>query len=372
MNLRKKTYMSGDANQDIGNNAFHKLLRLLNDYFPKNSAQYARIKDRFSEDLNDYLSLLNEIEKRLNRKRRIGVSKEERLRRMSNRIIFTGNELEKEIDSIVVKKRIRELFRQCIYKWACKSHIIKRSLDKPRGYSGDYKTIEMFYDQKTISRGIGYYFDKYILTNKLAKADISRKDKMKELIKSFIERTSLKEIKVVNFGCGGSKELRDLFQNYIPDKEINIMLVDQDVEALKFSKKYLSILPSTVSVKYVHKNILELIRTYRNKINQMPFLNKNLVYSMGLVDYFGDNTLQLFVRFCLKMLAPGGQLIIAHKNADKWKSFLAPSWVCDWQFYQRNKDEVIKIISDEIAGCSLKIRWEKTHHMFFLILTKKT
>lgn len=363
--------MKNKLNQDISNIAYHKLLKLVSNYFPNNKPQYIKTRDHFITELNDYLKFLQKFEQYIKSKKNTEVDQEELLRKMSDRIILIGDELEKEIDSISIKRGIKELFRECIGKWAYKSHIMKRSFYKPRGYSGDYKTIEMFYDQKTFSQGMGYYFDKYILNNKLAKADIYRKDKMIELLENFIDKTNSKEIEIVNFGCGGCKDLRDLFQMFVPEKIVNFTVVDQDLEALNFSKKFFKILPAKVNIKYLHKNITELIMAYRNKNTETPFINKNMVYSIGLVDYFGDNTLQLFVRFCLKSLAPGGQLIFAHKNTDKWKSFLAPSWFCDWRFYQRSKEEVIKIIKDEIAGCSLKVRWEKTHHMFFLIITKK-
>ena len=101
------------------------------------------------------------------------------------------------------------------------------------------------------------------------------------------------------------------------------------------------------------------------------YANKELVYSMGLVDYFADNVLQLFVRFSLKTLAPGGTFIFAHKNSEKIESFLPPDWFCDWKFFLRNKEEVLNIVKDEILGYDLEIEWEKTRHMFFLILTKK-
>jgi len=358
-------------NKDISSIAYRNLLQLLTDCFPDNKTPHTKTRDCFIAGLNNYLILLQKFEQDIKNKKNI-VADQEKFHRMSERLISIGDTLEKGIESFSIKSELKELFRECIGKWAYQSQIVKRSFDKPRGYGGDYKTIEMFYDQKTFSQGIGYYFDKHILDNKLAKADIYRKDRMKELLNNFIDKSDLNEMEIVNFGCGGCKELRDLFQTFISEKRVNFLAVDQDLEALKFSKKLLKNLPPNVSIKYLSKNIIELIRSYRNRNSETPFTNKNLVYSIGLVDYFGDHTLQLFVRFCLKTLVPGGQLIFAHKNSDKQKSFLAPSWFCDWRFYQRNKNEVIKIIQDEIAGCNLKIKWEKTHHMFFLIITKKS
>lgn len=363
--------MNKKENQDTSNIAYNKLVNLLAGYSPKNVTQYIKIRDQFITELKKYLIFLENFEKCIKSKKNIETDQENLLRKMSERIILLGYELEKEIISIPIKRKIEDLFRECIGNWLYKSHIVNRSFYKPRGYSGDYKIIEMFYEQKTLSKGIGYYFDKYILDNKLAKADIYRKDRMKELLENFLESTNYENVEIVNFGCGGCKDIRDLFQSFVPKKRTNFIAVDQDVQALKYSEKHLKALPEKVNIKYLPKNILELILAYRNKNSELPFVNKHLIYSIGLVDYFGDNTLQLFIRFCLKSLSPGGQLIIAHKNSDKWKSFLAPYWFCDWRFYQRNKKEVLKIIKKEIAGCKLRIRWEKTYHMFFLIITKR-
>ena len=194
---------------------------------------------------------------------------------------------------------------------------------------------------------------------------------MAELLKDFIERSDSKKLEIINFGCGGCKELRDLFNWYSPKKKLNFVAVDQDPEALKFSKSFISDFSRGVSIKFLRKNIIDLIKSYRHKNPKPPLTNKQLTYSIGLVDYFADNTLRLFVRLCIKTLSPGGQFIFAHKNKEKRESFLAPDWICDWRFYLRNKAEVLKLIQSEVSGCDLKTRWEKTRHMFFFIITKK-
>ena len=128
--------MKKKLNQDISNIAYHKLLKLLTDYFPENKSQYIKKRERFITELNNYLILLQKFEQNIKSKKNIEVNQEKLLRKISDRIILIGDELEKEIDLVSIKKEIKELFRECIGKWAYKSHIMKRSFDKPRGYSG--------------------------------------------------------------------------------------------------------------------------------------------------------------------------------------------------------------------------------------------
>lgn len=354
--------------------AFNAFENLLNNYSPDNrlsQKRYLRKKKCFMKELSKYLNFLHQFEGLLLKKKKNNNSLQKFFNEKANRIISAGDLLLKEIASSSIQKRVKELFRKCIGKWAYQSQIIRRSFEKPRGYAGDYEIIEMFYNYKPMSKGIGYYFDRCMLSNTLATADIYRKDKMVELLKDFIERSNSNKLEIINFGCGGCKELRDLFSWYFPNKKLNFVAIDQDLEALKFSKSFVNEFPSGVSIKFLHKNIIDLIKSYRHKNPKPPLTNKQLTYSIGLVDYFADNVLSLFVRLCLKTLSPGGQLIFAHKNKQKRESFLAPDWICDWRFYLRNKGDVLKLIKNEITGCDLRIQWEKTHHMFFFIITKK-
>lgn len=349
--------------------------KLLNDYSPKEPEKkdrYRKARFVFLDEFKRYLSFLDEFQGEIVGDQKI--SKDERvslLNYRSDQVVITGNRVENEISSGTVRKEIKKLFRSSIGKWAYSSEILRRSYEKPRGYAGDYKMVEEFYDQSPRSSGVGYYFDNYILKNTLATADIYRKDKMSELVERYFEKNVFKKLNVINFGCGACKELRDLFKNYQPNKKINIMGVDQDTEAMDFSKQALGNLSEYVSIDYIQQNIIDLIFNYRNSQPNSVYANKELVYSMGLVDYFADNVLQLFVRFSLKTLAPGGTFIFAHKNSEKIESFLPPDWFCDWKFFLRNKEEVLNIVKDEILGYDLEIEWEKTRHMFFLILTKK-
>lgn len=354
--------------------AYNNITKLLTEDISSkknNNKEYVEIKNRFIKKLAYYLKFLQQIEEHIINKIDKREISQKIFNKMSDQIILSGYLLEKELKSNSKKKVIKKLFRECISSWSYQSQIARRGFEKPQGYSGDYKTIEMFYDQNPISKGIGYYFDKYILDNKLAYADIHRKDKIIQLLRDFIEKSRHnEEIRIINFGCGGCKEIRDLFSSFVPNKRINFLAVDQDTEAIQFSKGFINVLPEKVKLDFLQKNIINLIKSTRHTNPKEPFVNNHLVYSIGLVDYFADNTLQLFVRFCLKSLAHKGQLIFAHKNSKKWKSFITPDWLCDWRFYQRDIDRVLNIIKEEITKCSVKIKWEKTRHMFFLIIIK--
>ncbi|MBU1086516.1 MAG: class I SAM-dependent methyltransferase [Candidatus Omnitrophica bacterium] len=350
------------------------MIYLLNQYLHLNPKQmeYVRQKNIFLKKLQNYLNFIDKVEETLSHRRTYvkNVSLELFQKKYED-IIYAGYKLEKEIDSIQVKEQLKKMFRVCTRR-AYQSNLAKRGLEKPLGYAGDYLTIEMFYDRKLASPGIGSYFDYCCFNNPLAHADIYRKNKMVKLLKDAIRQMKKDNLNIMNLGCGGCKDIRDLFSSFqVKNKELKFLAVDQDREALQFSKTHLRNLPAKVLVEFKRANIIDLICDYRNRDVKNPFNNKDIVYSIGLVDYFANNTLGLFVRFCVKSLMPGGVLIFAHKNAKKKRSFLLADWLADWRFYKRDLSQVKKIIKDEIKGCDMQIEWERTHHMFFFIITKK-
>ena len=357
----------------VNNAKLNKIRSHLVSYTPTkkiNLEEYNKKKDLFLKELQEYSQFITLLPTKNYLKNRT-IKQKQNFYRETEKLILHGFLLEKLITNSTMNKKLKDLFRNYLAVWAYQSKIIKRGFKKPRGYAGDYKTIEMFYDQKICSKNIGYFFDYYILNNTLAKADISRKDKMIELFRCFVEqKRSLPDLKILNFGCGGCKDLRDMFKEYYPPIQLNITAVDQDLEALNFSRKFVRNFPKNVSVQFQKQEIIKLLKRHRNCKVRLSSENFELIYSIGLVDYFSDNVLRLFVRFCLASLVSGGQLIFAHKNSLKWRSFLAPDWLCNWRFYQRNKKRVLAILKHELRNHKLRIKWEKTGHMFFFIITK--
>ncbi len=367
MKTQKMQKITGE--NGVAFNELSSLLKACN--AGKKDTKYTTAKDVFIKELEKYIEFLHEFEVRITHKDINVKVLQEELNRISDRMLDKAEDLENEITSPSIRKDFRSKFRKVVGKWVYESKLFKRALEKPLGYAGDYAMIEMFYNYKPLSTGLGYYFDGFFLSNTLASADITRKDGMKELIKDYLENSSDAKLKILNYGCGSCREMKELFSDYSPKQTIEYTCVDQDAAAIEFSKNALKKIPTNITIDFIQANIVDLLKRYRNADDlEAPLSGKNLVYSMGLVDYFTDNVLKLFVEFCLKGLIPGGKLIIAHKNRRKARSFLSPKWLCDWMFYTRDKTEVLKLIKDEISGYDLEITWEKTRHMFYLIITK--
>jgi len=328
---------------------------------------------KFAKDFRDYIFDL--IDLRESVKRGI-LSKEEiqkKVTKFSHSIVEEGEKLRVEINDEQLAQKIKESFRELVGAWVFKSKIMKRGLIKPKGYPGDYETLEIIYNNEPLTDencDLGRYFDVSFLNNPYAKAVRERKNKLKEIVENVLkERKS--PIKILNLACGACKEIRDICSNpsmNITNKETFFYCLDWDKEALAFSKEELTNAPKNFHIEFIEDNVLNFIRRTR-------FYDENgkqdLIYSIGLADYFSDRIIKTMVKNAFHGLKCGGKFIIAHKDKDVSFSHIPPEWFCDWIFYQRNEKDLLNIIEDlKLDGLEIATDRDRTGDIFFYVLTK--
>jgi SAM-dependent methyltransferase len=375
-------------------NAFNCLVEYLEELFPKSNVRKINFKklskesniwieDKFlfrTEDiahyflitLKKYLIFLEDFNQKIKGRHKYSDLLQKRLNSASNKMMSVAYLLEKEV-SLVSRKAIRELFRKCIGKYSFQSKMIKRFYEKPRGYPGDYLMFEMIYDYRPISEGIGLYFDNYVLTHPLVKAAINRKDKMRKILFAIIRFNWVGKYEVLNVGCGSCRELRELFNNcqFIDTKRINFTLLDQDAEAISFVKKNIRPVSKNINVKFIEKNILEMIGLVRDKRTSPQIKTKDIIYSIGVADYFLENMLERFIYTCYRLLKPKGKLIVAFCSLHNPEYYVSLRWFCEWIFFTRNAKQIENLIRNKVGANFIETIWEKSKQIFFTIITKE-
>lgn len=294
------------------------------------------------------------------------------LRQRLDYLVSQGNNIENFINNKVITKEIKQQFRSMLGNWLYQSYIMKHALDKPHGYPGDYKLLEIIYDNNEISEGYAKYFDRYFLDNPYAVAVRNRKNLMRKILNDFIMLYSQKSrIEILNLASGSCREILELLEDGICySGQLVFSCVDFDDEALMFSKKIFENVAQNIKVNMIKENILNL----GNKPDHyFPIFNgKDLVYSIGLADYLPDRVLRKIIQFSYSILNPGGKLIIAFKDRDKNRNApLPPDWYCDWTFVPRNKCKVLELIEEcKLGNPPLELRWEESGVIFFVSLAK--
>jgi len=327
-----------------------------------------KIISNFLNCILDYSEYLAQFESLLKSREKYSKTLQNKFDAMSNKMLRSAYSLE-----LIMPKRyhksVRQLFRNCIKSYIFKSKLIKRYFDKPRGYPGDFIMFETIYDFKPLSKGIGLYFDNYVLSYSLAQSVVNRKNKMKDYLKSFINNHKGDVVKIINIGCGSCREIRELLNENRFTKEIDFTLIDQDEGGLVFSRKKLGKLEKNIKINSIHKEAINLMGLGKNRIS-FNKTDKDLIYSMGVVDYFLDNTFENFIRFHYKSLKPGGRLIVASCSSEKPEIYTLLTWFSEWFFFYRNTKDVEKILKNKIKIKKVKFSWERNREVFFIIIDK--
>jgi len=328
-----------------------------------------KVRGFFTEDLKNYLEELVGLEKEIYQKGPTNLG-QEKLKRLNDEILKKGDEVETIVNNSTISREIKKRFRLITGGFVYQSLIIKRANDKPLGYPGDYQLLEAIYNNCPLSEGIGSYFDNSFLDNNYAVAVRKRKDKMKMILREFINSSPFPIVKILNLACGSCREIKELLSfPVIHKKRIIFECVDQDDNALEFAKCSLGNPPKNIEIKFSKQNILEIINKpsyYSNLIGV-----QDLIYSIGLADYLPDRILKRLIHFCFGLLRPGGRLIITHKDIDKYKP-LHPNWSCDWAFIPRNREKLSDLVKNSrIDNFSIDTERDDSQIILFLTITKR-
>ncbi|MBN2452745.1 MAG: class I SAM-dependent methyltransferase [Candidatus Omnitrophica bacterium] len=326
----------------------------------------------FAKVFRDYLFKLIDLSVLLSERR---IEKEELQKKitiLNNNIVTKGEKLREDINNKLIFNKIKHEFRLLVSCWAYKSQIMKRGFDKPRGYPGDYETLEVIYDKKTFSpeTELGYYFDGYFLDNPYAEAVRNRKDTLRGILLDLLKHKK-DDTKVLNLACGSCRELVELYKydkDVLLGKSVTFSCLDWDEHALNFSKESLKNLPSNVKMNFIKEDVMKFVRgTEYFETNG----EQDLIYSIGLADYLPDRILKNMIKNSFKGLKKNGNFIIAHKDKEIAFSHLPPEWFCDWVFISRNERDMLKIVNDAgLENFSYDIKREISGQIFFITITK--
>lgn len=337
----------------------------------KNKKKIRIIREFWQKNLCGYLKNLISLEQMINTKEIEEKKIFNRISMLNNNILKRADVLEKKIGDAQLIEKIKENFRIACGPWAYRSKIVKHAFIKPYGYPGDYELLELIYNNKPISEGIGYYLDLYFLNDPYAKAVRERKNKMRSMLINYIRRSGKRRIDILNIACGSTREWKEIIDtnpSIFKNKKIVLSLVDYDKQALEFSKNHLRGVKNIKLRSFRHNVLWYTIRSKKYK----SYLNRqDIIYTIGLADYLPDKFLKKLINFLYSLLKKNGRLIIAHKDIDKYKP-LPPDWWCNWRFIPRNQNKFLNLIKEsDIYNFRISIQRIPRKIIFFIILQKK-
>ena len=135
---------------------------------------------------------------------------------------------------------------------------------KPRGYAGDFLTIEWMYANESGGAGeLGQLLDRCFLNQPAAQAVRHRRELLKDELEQALQLTDQRHLRVTSLACGPAAEVFDVLLQYpeLADQVRFTLMdvdVDVDVEALIHVQERLLAHGLDQAVRLERRNLLHL------------------------------------------------------------------------------------------------------------------
>lgn len=215
------------------------------------------------------------------------------------------------------------------------SPFVRRLQEWPRGYPGDFETIEwLCRSANDASHGaFASALEAYALRSAIAQQHRNKVQFQADCIRDAMLRD--RHCRVLSLACGGSPDIRAIVPLVGPDA--TFVLCDGDAGALDFSRRQLE--PIVDRCRFVQGMVP---RVLGRVAAHGPF---DLIYAGGLFDYLPDRLAARTLAIAHRTLAPGGRLVftnIATGNPFRvWLEYLA-----NWTLIERDAAGIVRLCAD--------------------------
>lgn len=226
------------------------------------------------------------------------------------------------------------------------SPFVRRLQQWPRGYAGDFETVEYIVHQRNEAPEgtFAWWIEQFALDSPIAQ---QHRNKVRLQARAMLDsalalRHSPEGARVLVIASGGAADV-GLVQQELAMLPGRLVLVDQDPEALAFARARLPMLESRLTM--VCRNVVRGLAAVRG---EGPF---DLVLAGGLFDYLPDDVAIGVLRYAReRLLAPEGRFLftnIADGNPyRRWIEYLG-----DWRLIHRRAADAMRLC--EVAGYDL-------------------
>jgi extracellular factor (EF) 3-hydroxypalmitic acid methyl ester biosynthesis protein len=199
----------------------------------------------------------------------------------------------------------------------------RRAYEKPLGYAGDYRMMELCYTNELHGDGLfGRFLHSLGKTRTLVRAVVAREVVMRDAVRRAAEAEGEGPVRVLVLAAGPAIELRNWLEATTDlRRPVQLILLDQDREAHETAHRHLTrlllerhrgMLP--VTVQCLHFSVRQLLkpRTAEDERIAEGLNNLDLIYSGGLYDYLPEPVAALLTRRIYALLRGRGRLLLGN------------------------------------------------------------
>ena len=239
---------------------------------------------------------------------------------------------------------------------------MRRALEKPLGYAGDYQVMRYMYEDQWagethFGRALGYA----IHQTPAAQAVVARKNLMTRQLRQHSARHRPgKPLRILLVAAGPAQELYEVLTDPRIDLEIEAVLLEQETEALAYAE---SRLRPVVERRRAPTRIERLQESVRRVVADRHFATQlgrfDVVVSAGLFDYLHPRMARRLITALTSTLAPGGTAYFGNmvpENPCRW----IQEHGLDWWLIHRSRDELLDMARSAVPEASCWLLEEAT------------
>ncbi len=207
-----------------------------------------------------------------------------------------------------------------------------RARNKPLGYAGDYLTIDLIYQQKINSSGLGEKWDELFHRFEAPQAVRNRKAYFIATINKLVEEKP-GNISILNLASGPCRDVAECLESLNGHAtRIELHCIDIDREAIKYAEKMVEPYADKAKIVFERQNI------FRFKASR----KYDLVWSGGLFDYLEDDTAVDVIKRMWNCTNDGGKMIVGNFHpSNTSRNYM--EWCGQWFLIHRSDEELTNL-----------------------------
>ena len=199
---------------------------------------------------------------------------------------------------------------------------------KPRGFAGDFQTIDDIYTHRLAADPALRVWDEGFHSCAAPQAVRNRKGYFKRLLEASTPGKT-ETLQVLDVACGPCRDVSEYLEQY-PEAPVHFTCLDQDADALTHGERLCA--PFAAKVSFVRANALKYSTAERY----------DLVWSAGLFDYLSNDYFVVGLQRLARLLKPSGEIVIgnfAPENPERAYMELFGEWVLNY----RSREELLSL-----------------------------
>jgi hypothetical protein len=222
----------------------------------------------------------------------------------------------------------------------------ERWYSKPRGYAGDYLSIARIYEDHSQGSGrVGPILDRCFLDMPAVRAVQNRRALIAAEILATVASRPEKPVRVASLACGPAIELFDVYRDLPDPGALRSTLIDLDLSALADVSDRRDRVGLKGHMALVNEDLIRLAAGRR----AAPCKEQDLVYSIGLIDYFSDGFVVRLLNFVHSILRKGGRVLLGNFHPRNSTKALM-DYVLDWKLVHRTEEDMNRLFEASLFG----------------------